>query len=204
MNVRVKKKILAVEMVILLIISGSVGYVIVSRQGLANSKNENEQNDNVIQDTIKTTDEIPQSVKVHIKAGPLTGYGPLTVSFYGNPENDPNIVSYHWEFSPTTMPIVPQAQYKKMHFSVVLFFLLAVVFFPLSFAYGFLYTIISISRYKANSQYESTEQNPTMIFPYIGSYSATLTVTDTQGNTSSDIVWLTVLQYVQPDHFDND
>jgi hypothetical protein len=43
-----------------------------------------------------------------------------------------------------------------------------------------------------------------MIFPYTGSYSATLTVTDTQGNTSSDIIWITVLQYVQPDHFDND
>jgi len=204
MNVRVKKKILAVEMVILLIISGSVGYVIVSRQGLANSKNENEQNDNVIQDTIKTTDEIPQSVKVHIKAGPLTGYGPLMVSFYGNPENDPTIVSYHWEFSPTTMPIVPQAQYKKMHFSVILFFLFSFVFFPLSFAYMFLYAIVSNHRYKISSQYESTMRDPTMIFLYTGSYSATLTVTDTQGNTSSDIIWITVLQYVNPNHFDND
>jgi PKD repeat protein len=167
---------------------------------LSNGKNENEQNDNVIQDTIKTTDEILQSVQAHIKTGPLTGYGPLTVTFYGNPEDDPNIVSYHWEFSPTTKPIVPQAQDKKMHFSVVLFFLLAVVFFPLSFAYGLLYTITSLFWYKVSSQYESTEQNPTMIFPYVGSYSATLTVTDTQGNTSSDIVWITVLQYVHPDH----
>jgi PKD repeat protein len=200
MNVRVKKKILAVEMVLLLIVSGSVGYVIVSRQGSADGTNEKEQNDAVIQDTIKTTDETPPSLQAHIKAGPLTGYGPLTVTFYGNPEDDPNIVSYHWEFSPTTKPIVPQAQDKKMRFSVVLFFLLAVVFFPLSFAYGFLYTITSLFRYKASSQYESTEQNPTMIFPYVGSYSATLTVTDTQGNTSSDIVWITVLQYVHPDH----
>lgn len=87
-----------------------------------------------------------------------------------------------------------------MHFSFALFLLLTVVFFPLSFAYGLLYTIFSLFRNKASSQYESTEQNPTMIFPYVGSYSATLTVTDTQGNTSSDIVWITVLQYVRPDH----
>ncbi|HWR27235.1 MAG TPA: PKD domain-containing protein [Candidatus Thermoplasmatota archaeon] len=202
MNARVKKKILAVEMVMLLIVSGSVGYVIVSRQGSVDGKNENGQHDEIIQDTIKTTDELPPSLQAHIKAGPLTGYGPLAVAFYGNPENDSDIVSYHWEFSPTTMPIIPQAQYKKVHFSVVLFFLFAVVFFPLSFAYMLLYSVFSNHRYKASSQYESTERNPTMIFLYTGSYSATLTITDTQGNTSSDIVWITVLQYVHPD--DND
>jgi PKD repeat protein len=200
MNVRIKKKILALEMVLILIISGSVGYIIVSRQGLSNGKNENKQNDNIIQDTIKTTDETPQSIQAHIKAGPLTGYGPLAVSFYGNPEDDSDIVSYHWEFSPTTMPIIPQTQYKKVHFSFILFFLFCFAFFPFSFAYLLLYTIISNHRYKASSQYESAERNPTMIFLYIGSYSATLTITDTQGNTSSDIVWITVLQYVHPDH----
>ena len=197
MNVRVKKKILAVEMVLILIISGSVGYVIVSRQGLSNGKNENEQNDNVIQDTIKTTDEVPPSVQAHIKAGPLTGYGPLAVSFYGNPENDSNIVSYHWEFSPKTMPIIPQTQYKKVHFSIILAILFNVF-------YLLLYTIISNHRYKASSQYESTVCDPTMVFLFTGSYSATLTITDTQGNTSSDIIWITVLQYVYPNHFDND
>ncbi|MBE3121761.1 MAG: PKD domain-containing protein [Thermoplasmata archaeon] len=200
MNVRIKKKILALEMVLILIISGSVGYIIVSRQGLSNGKNENKQNDNIIQDTIKTTDETPQSIQAHIKAGPLTGYGPLAVSFYGNPEDDSDIVSYHWEFSPTTMPIIPQTQYKKVHFSFIFFFLFCFAFFPFSFAYLLLYTIISNHRYKASSQYESTERNPTMIFLYTGSYSATLTITDTQGNTSSDIVWITVLQYVHPDH----
>lgn len=187
-------------MVLILIISGSVGYIIVSRQGLSNGKNENKQNDNIIQDTIKTTDETPQSIQAHIKAGPLTGYGPLAVSFYGNPEDDSDIVSYHWEFSPTTMPIIPQTQYKKVHFSFIFFFLFCFAFFPFSFAYLLLYTIISNHRYKASSQYESTERNPTMIFLYTGSYSATLTITDTQGNTSSDIVWITVLQYVHPDH----
>lgn len=193
MNDLIKKKILAVEMMILLLLSGTVGYVIVSRQDLSNSKNENQQNNHVIQDTIKTTDEPPQSIHAQIKAGPLTGYGPLTVSFYGNPENDSNIVSYRWEFDPTTMPIVPQTQYKKVHFSIILFFLLNVF-------YLFLYATISHHRYKTSSQYESTLQNPTMIFLYSGSYSATLTITDNKGNTSSDIVWITVLQYVYPDH----
>jgi len=69
MNVQVKKKILAFEMVILLIISGSVGYVIVSRQGFSNGKNKNEQNDNVIQDTIKTTNEVPPVCSSAYKSG---------------------------------------------------------------------------------------------------------------------------------------
>ena len=193
MNNRMKKRILAVEMVIVLILSGSVGYVIVSRQGLSHSKNENQQNNNISQDTIKTTDEPLQTIHAEIEAGPLTGYGPLTVSFYGNPENDSNIVSYRWEFGPKTMPIVPQTQYKKVHFSIILFFLFTVF-------YLLLYATISNHRYKTSSQYESTVQNPTMIFLYTGSYSATLTVTDNQGNTSSDTVWITVLQYVYPDH----
>jgi len=204
MNDQMRKKILAVEMVFLLIVSGSVGYIIVSRQGSSYGKNDTGQNDTVIQDTIKTTDGAPQGIQAHIKAGPLTGYGPLTVSFYGNPEDDPNIVSYHWQFSPTTMPIIPQAQYKRVHFSVILFFLFSFVFFPLSFAYMFLYAIVSNHRYNAISQYESTMRDPTMIFLYTGSYAATLTVTDTQGNTSSDIIWITVLQYVNPNHSESD
>ena len=200
MDDQTKKKILAVEIVILLIVSGSVGYITLSRLGPPNGKNENGQNETVIQDIIKTTGEIPPSLHAQIKAGPLTGYGPLTVTFYGNPKNDSNIVSYHWEFGPTTMPIIPQAHYKKVHFSVLLFFLSFIVFFPLSFVYMLLYTIVSHFRYKASSQYESSERDPTMIFLYTGSYSATLTVTDAQGNTSSDTVWVTVLQYVYPDH----
>jgi hypothetical protein len=200
MNDSVKRKILAVEMVLLLVVSGSVGYVIISRQGSVDTTNEDEQNETVLEEIIKTTDETPQSLHAHIKAGPLAGYGPLTVSFYGNPEDDPNIVSYHWEFSPITRPIVPQNHYKATHFSPLLLFLSFFVFFPLSFVYMFLYLILSHYRYKVSSQYESTEQNPTMIFPYVGSYSATLTVTDTQGNISSDIVWITVLQYVYPDN----
>jgi PKD repeat protein len=196
----VKKKILAVEMILLLIVSGFVGYVIVSRQGSVNSTTNDTQDDTVVEETIKTTGEAPSSLQAQIDAGPLTGYGPLTVTFYGNPENDPNIVSYHWDFDPKTVPIVPQSQYKQMRFSFALFLLLAVVFFPLSFAYGFLYVLITNLRYKAGSQHESTEQNPTMIFPYTGSYSATLTVIDAQGNTDSDTVWITVLQNEHPDH----
>ena len=202
MNDQIKKKILVVEIVFLFIVSGSVGYIIVSNPGLSNGKNENGKNNQVIQDTIKINDEIPSPVQAHIKAGPLIGYGPLAVSFYGNPENDSGIISYHWEFSPTTKPIIPKTQYKEVPFSLGLFFIFSFLFFPLSFAYLILYSIISIYRYKTSSQYESTERNPTMIFLYTGSYSATLTVTDTQGNTSSDIVWITVLQYVHPNHND--
>jgi PKD repeat protein len=191
---RFKKKILAVEMVLILLISGFVGYVYISRQDVSGVGYENE---NLIQDTIKTTDQPLQSLQAHIKAGPLTGYGPLTVNFYGNPENDPNIVSYHWEFSPTTLPIIPQSQYKPVHFSIILFLIFNVF-------YGLLYTLLTIFRYKTSSQYESTEQNPIMIFPYTGTYSATLSITDKAGKTSSDIIWVTVLQYVYPNHSDND
>jgi hypothetical protein len=199
----VKKKVRAVVMVILLVVSGSVGYIIVSRHGQEPRITENEHDDAAFQETIKTTAEPPSPLQARIKAGPLTGYGPLTVSFYGNPEEDPAIVSYHWKFSPTTLPIIPQVNYKKMRFSPLFFLLSFVVFFPLSFVYMFLYAVISHLRYKASSQYESTEPNPVMIFPYTGSYSATLTVADAHGNTDSDIVWITVLQYVYPDH-DND
>lgn len=193
MNTKFQKKIFAVEMALLLVISGSIGYIILSKPGLFMITHENPPYNDVIQDTIKTTDESPISLQAHIKAGPLTGYGPLTVYFYGNPENDPDIVSYHWEFGPTTMPIIPETQYKKIRFFMVLFLLFNVF-------YLLFYAIFSNYRYKASSQYESNEQNPTMIFPYTGSYSATLTVTDKEGNTSSDIVWITVLQYVFPDH----
>jgi hypothetical protein len=202
MNDQGKKKVLAVEIVLLLVVSGSVGYLIVSRQGSSPTVFENERTEDVFQETILTTGEVGSSVKAHIKAGPLTGYGPLAVTFYGNPDEDANITSYHWQFSPTSLPIVPQAQYKTMRFSVLFFFLSSLVFFPLGFAYLLFYAVASHMRYKAASQYESTERDPTMVFLYTGSYSATLTVTDTEGNTSSDIVWVTVLQYVTPDHFD--
>jgi PKD repeat protein len=200
MNDQLKIKILAVEIVLLIIISGTVGYIILSKPKLASINIENEENDNIIQDTIKVTSIIAPSSQAHIRAGPLVGYGPLKVSFYGNPYNDSDVSSYNWEFRPKTMPIVPISQYKNTYFSIGLFLVFTLLFFPLGFAYAILSSIVSHYRYKSNSQYESSERNPTMVFLYTGSYSAKLTVTDTQGNTSSDIVWITVLQYVYPDN----
>ena len=200
MNDLMKKKILSVEMVILLLVSGMVGFLFVSRQDSSNDTYKPQQNNDIDSETIKTTDKQPQSTQAQIQAGPLIGYSPLTVQFYANPENDANIVSYHWEFSPKTKPIVPQEQYQKMRFPIVLFLISSVLFFPLSFAYLLFYTFVSLRRYKMWSQYESTERNLTMVFPYTGSYSATLTTTDAQGETSSDMVWITVLKFPNQTH----
>jgi hypothetical protein len=200
MNDQMKKKILAVEIVLLLLFSGWVGFLFVSRQGSLNETFEHPQDDEVVYETIKTLDEPSPSAQAQIQAGPLIGYGPLVVHFYGNPENDADIESYHWEFTPTTLPIVPQEEYQKTRFSVVLFFVCSVLFFPLGFTYLLFSALASLYRYKVSSQYESAERNLTMVFPYRGSYSATLTITDSQGNTSSDQVWITVLQFPNQNH----
>jgi hypothetical protein len=243
MNTQVKKKIRAVEMVLLLIISGSVGYVIISRQGPLSGRLEN----TPIQETIKTTDETPQNLKAHIKAGPLTGYAPLAVSFFGNPDNDSNIVSYQWDFGPEGTYILSESNYTKIVnkpiFKVAnLFFTGYLILFSIiggliflqmatsrntlrnnakilqngassmgilmgSFIILFITVVISniIGTHQArlDKQYTSTERDPIMVFLGVGSYSATLTVTDTQGKTSTDTIWITVLQYVPPD-YDND
>ena len=44
-------------------------------------------------------------------------------------------------------------------------------------------------------EYNSTERDPVMIFMSPGNYWAKLTVSDAQGNTATDIVWITVNQY---------
>ncbi len=202
MKDQTKKKIIAIEIVLLVIISAFVGYIVTeSDKDLLNNQENEALNNIVIKEEIKTTGEFSSSSnKAHIKAGPLVGYGPLKVTFYGNPDNDSNISSYHWEFRPKSRPIIPKEQYKDMYFSLGLFLVFSLLFFPLGFAYIILSAVLSHFRYKANSQYESSERNPTMVFLYTGSYSAKLTVTDTEGNTSSDIVWITVLQYVHPDN----
>jgi PKD repeat protein len=212
MNKQIKKKIQAVEMIVILIISGSVGYIFVARQG-ESSPIQNDNNNNSNQDIKTTTIEQSQSLKAHIKAGPIQGYSPLTVQFLGNPENNENIVSYNWEFGPRTSPIVPSSEYRDMHIPFVLLSLnFITMLFSKSFstiAFVFLFTMASsllsivIHRCSAriNSQYTSTDRDPTMVFLDTGSYSATLTVTDAQGNTSSDTIWITVLQYVY--HYSN-
>jgi hypothetical protein len=191
MDRETKKKIRAIEMTLLLIVSGSVGYLIITRQGASSDTFGNEQN-NPTQETIVTTTELPP-LTAHIDAGPVMGYPPLAVTFHGNPKNDSSIVSYNWVFGPAAAPIIPQSRFKTVHFSIVLFFLHPML-------YLLAYKIISNLRYKANSQYQSTEKDPAMVFLRTGTYSATLTITDDTGNTSSDTTWITVLQYVPPDN----
>ncbi len=200
MNDSVKKKILAVEMVVLLVVSGSVGYIILSKPHSSAGFPKDEQTRDITEETVLSTGEPASMVRAEIEAGPLVGYAPLTVTFHGNPKNESNITSYHWLFSPTTKPIIPVGQYKSIRFPVLFMFLTMVIFFPLSFVTIFLFAILTHTKYKAASVYESSEQNPSMVFVYSGSYSATLTVTDSEGQTSSDTVWVTALQKEYQDH----
>jgi hypothetical protein len=235
-NVQSKRKIYAVEMTLILLISGTVGYVLLSNQAASKGHDDTR----TIQEEIKTTDDPVPPVKAHIKAGPLTGYGPLTVHFYGNPDNDTDIVSYQWDFGPAGSYILSESSYSTikdrpifkrtgMLFAgcALLFGITWVTTFlqmksnPFSFGstsqsitvlagcFMVLFVTVLIGsvifnhQARLNRQYTSTERDPTMVFLNVGSYSATLTVTDSQGNTATDTVWITVLQYVYPDH-DND
>ncbi len=165
---------------------------------------------------------------IHIKGGPLTGYPPLSVSFNGNPDNDSRIVSYSWEFGPPGSSIVPASTYQNIHgrgLPLLLLSIAAVILlgysvrpslasaltmtktigtmgtaFSCLFASMILYQITYSRSVRSNVQYASTEQNPTIVFLYTGNYWAKLTVTDEEGNTASDVVYITALQYVYPDN----
>jgi hypothetical protein len=155
-------------------------------------------NTNTSQGNPGSANETSEPLTVHIKAGPLVGYSPLVVHFYGNPENDSSIVSYSWTFGPTSQPIIPQADYREPRVSVLILLMLLFFMNPfLSFAGISLY-LTHLA--KTESKYESMERDPTMVFGSTGNYWATLTVTDAQGHTASDTAWITVLQYVYPDH----
>jgi len=154
---------------------------------------------NNFQENTASTNETSEPLKAQIKAGPLEGYSPLTVHFYGNPENDARIVSYNWTFGPTSQPIVPQATFREPRVSVLILFLLLFFKNPLLSFAGISLYLTHLT--KTESKYESTERDPTMVFGSTGNYWATLTVTDAQGRTASDTVWITVLQYIYPDHY---
>jgi hypothetical protein len=231
-NVQNKRKIYAVEMTLILLISGTVGYVLLSNQATSSGKD----NSTISPEEIKTTDGPTPPVKAHIKAGPLTGYAPLTVHFYGNPENDTNIVSYQWDFGPARSYILSESTYNTIEnrpifkltrmFSAGYALVIGLTFIEMAInTIGFRHSFQSINflsgcflilfitimigsvifthQARLNRQYTTTERDPAMVFLATGSYSATLTVSDSQGNTSSDTVWITVLQYVYPDR-DND
>jgi len=150
------------------------------------------------QDNQSNTNETSAQLTAQIKGGPFEGYPPLTVHFLGNPTNDTRIVSYYWTFGPTSKLIAPESLYRNPRVSILLLCLMLFYVNPLLF-------ITSISLYeryltKSQSRYESTDQDPIMVFGSTGNYWATLTVTDAQGRTASDTVWIMVLQYVYPDH----
>jgi hypothetical protein len=231
-----KRKAYTVEMTLILLISGTVGYVLLSNQGTSSGRDSNM----TFREEIKTTDDPAPPVKAHIKAGPLTGYGPLTVNFYGNSENDTDIVSYQWDFGPAGAYILSESTYNTIEDRPI-FKLTKMLFSDYALVFGITYgltflqipsstisfrdsfqsisfvsgcflilfitvligNVIFTHQARLNRQYTSTDRDPTMMFLTTGSYSATLTVTDSEGNTSSDTVWVTVLQYVHPDH-DND
>jgi hypothetical protein len=152
----------------------------------------------ITQDAPDNTNVTEEPLAARIKAGPLVGYAPLVVHFYGNPDNDTRIVSYHWMFGPSTLPIVPQASYKDHRLLVLLLFMTLATQSPL---FAFAGVSLFLARLmKVESQYESTDRAPTMVLGATGNYWATLTVSDTQGRTATDTVWITVLQYVYPDH----
>lgn len=95
---------------------------------------------------------------------------PTLVEFKGEGiDQDGNIVSYHWEFGPRYYPIVKYKGYffhKKAHW------------------YDYLF-----------SSYESDEQNPMRVLTKPGYYWAELTITDDDGATSTDKIYITIWNF---------
>ena len=117
--------------------------------------------------TINIEETAPLKAKIGVNT--WSGFEPLIVYFYGNTNNDPANVSYYWEFGPKNRMIVPMSNYQ--------------------------YSRGSFRRYFNNRQkcqYDSYEKNPIMVFCYEGLYWAKLTVTDENGNTDTDMVWIQV------------
>jgi hypothetical protein len=212
-----RRKIIALGLVTLLITSTIVGYCILRPQPVTASKN-NETT------TIPTVYD-PGPVKSLFTFGPPEGYEPLTVNFYGNPENDSTIVSYKWDFGPDTAAILSQSTYDAivskpifkllgliLGVSIVTFFIsgfniqLGFGAWTIGFITALLMMLIFGVQVRGNRQFISTERAPSMIFLDYGSYSAKLTVTYKNGTTASETSWITVLQYIPPDidNHDND
>ena len=119
-------------------------------------------------DTITIQVEELPPPQANIDVSTITGIRPLLVHFDGNKDNDERIVSYSWDFGPKFKIIVPESKYRHS-----LFFRFLI--------YHYL-----------NSAYSSIKQDPTMVFIQSGDYWATLTITDNQGHTDTDTVWIHV------------
>jgi hypothetical protein len=210
-----RRKIIALGLAILLITSTVIGYFILRQQPVTADKNDNEQTNPMTLTELGPFKEL-------FTYGPPQGYEPLTVSFYGNPENDTNIVSYHWDFGPENTAILPQSVYDEIVHKPI-FKVLGLIFgfsflafatsgfniglassaWTVGLIAGLLAAIILGFQVRNNRQFISTERAPSVIFLDYGSYSAKLTITYANGTTASETAWITVLQYIHPDVDDN-
>ncbi len=165
-------------------------------------------------ETITTTDDTQIYTKDLISAGPLEGYSPLTVSFYGNPDNDTCITSYHWDFGPQGAGIIQSDIYTQLtQRPIRLQRLISIIAIasgigigtaspPLAFgaiaACMIALLLVSVkmeAQTRLHYSFQSDDRGTSMVFLYPGSYSATLTVTDAQGHTAQDTVWVMALKY---------
>lgn len=114
---------------------------------------------------VKESDLVQAKIGVNV----WSGFEPLIVYFYGDPENILSNVSYYWEFGPKNRIIVPMSDFQ--------------------------YYIGGFKRFFNNRQkckYNSYEKDPIMVFCYEGLYWAKLKVTDENGISDTDKVWIQV------------
>lgn len=214
-----RTKTIALGITFLLVASTLVSYAIFDQQPATADTTP----DPLPHTTVMTTDNSTPSTI--IKAGPTQGYEPLTVHFYANPANQSNITSNTWTFGPQGSGILTQNDYSTIttkpylklnnlvEISFFLTFALSMFINPFGFpilpwAILFITNIVTVIRQNhdinSHKTYTSTQRDPSMVFLTYGSYSATLTVTYTNGTTASDTVWITVLQVYHPPPPDND
>lgn len=211
-----RRKLIAFGLVILLVTSMVIGYFVFRQQPVIADQNDQEQTK-----ALTVTD--PGPIKGLFTYGPPQGYEPLTVKFYGNPDNNSNIVSYNWEFGPEKAPILSESTYTAilhkpiiralevvLGISILVFFgsglnaRLAIGAWTTTLVSGLLTAFTLDSQIIKNRQYTSTDRAPNMIFLDYGSYSAKLTVTYKNNTTASQTAWITVFQYIPPDTDHND
>ncbi len=121
--------------------------------------------------TINIKEPVPLEAKIGVNT--WSGFQPLIVYFYGDTNNDFANVTYEWEFGPKNRLIIPISDYQYPRFGD---------------GFGFR------RRYNnwQNRQYNSQEQDPVMVFYLEGLYWAKLKVTDENGNTDTEMLWLQV------------
>jgi len=121
--------------------------------------------------TINIEEITPLEAKIGVNT--WSGFQPLIVYFYGDTNNGFANMTYEWEFGPKNRLIIPMSEYQYPKFGD---------------GFGFR------RRYNnwQNRQYNSQEQDPIMVFYDEGLYWAKLKVTDENGNTDTEMLWLQV------------